>query len=70
MIICITGVFDVYERGIFKEKRFMVSHGIDSNTGKTVILPNEHPAKLGAIIDSEYNEWVIHDSNTKDSNQS
>ena len=61
MIICITGIFKVYERGRVKEERFMVSHGVDTNTGRNVILPNEHPSSLGAILDPEYGEWIIYD---------
>lgn len=63
MIICICGLFEVYDRHgrpIGREE-FMVSHGIDDRTGRTVILPNEHPAKLGARLDRTLMEWVLNE---------
>lgn len=63
MIICVTGMFDMYDRhGIpTGHKELLVSHGIDMNTDKTVILPCEHPAKIGARFDGELGEWVLDD---------
>lgn len=59
-IICIADWFDVINRGINTgRKEYVVSHGIDEDTGRHVILPSEHPSKLGAKIDPEINEWVI-----------
>lgn len=61
MIICITGWFDKYDHNGIKtgQKEFIVSHGIDMNTGRTVILPCEHPSKLGANLHPTYNEYVL-----------
>lgn len=61
MIIVITGMFPVYDRnGIGTgEKEFTASHGIDYDTGQTVILPCEHPAKLGAEYDDKLGEWIL-----------
>lgn len=60
-IICITGFFDVtdYRGRPTGKKELLVSHGVDEDTGKTVILPCEHPARLGAKIDLELNEYVL-----------
>lgn len=56
MIIVVT----IYER---KEKtgrtELVASHGVCYETGNTVILPNEHPSKLGAKYDESLCEWVI-----------
>lgn len=61
MIICITGMFDVYgDDGVKTGKsEFVVSHGVDYYTGKTVILPNEHPVAIGAVYSREIGEWVV-----------
>jgi len=63
MIICITGNFDVYDAHGYKtgRKEFVVSHGVDYETDKVVILPSEHPTRLGAQWDSDLQEWVIYD---------
>jgi hypothetical protein len=37
----------------------VVSHGIDPDTGKTIILPQESPEKIGAAFDHNIGEWVI-----------
>jgi hypothetical protein len=42
-------------------ERLVVSHGIDESTGKTVILPSEHPSALGAVFDADLGEYVIDD---------
>lgn len=58
-IICVTGFFPIYDKnGAERGVEFVVSHGIDE-LGRTVILPSEHPAKLGAKLDREIMEWVI-----------
>lgn len=62
MIILITGYFDKYDRNGHKtgEKEFVVSHGIDLETGKMVILPCDPPHTFrGAYIDSDIGEWVL-----------
>jgi hypothetical protein len=62
-VICITGTFDVLKRGVpTGAKEFVVSHGINEETGRTVILPTEHPAQLGAKFDRQLHEWVLEDS--------
>jgi hypothetical protein len=62
MIVLICGAFDIYRKGIKTgEKEFVVSHGIDSETMKTVILPSEHPARLGGRWDQQLMEWVLDD---------
>lgn len=59
-IICITGDFAIYDGGVPTGKtEFVVSHGVDEDTGRNIILPSEHPAKLGAKFDLELGEWVI-----------
>jgi hypothetical protein len=59
-ILCITGWFDTYKDGIKTgKKEFLVSHGVDMETGKVVILPNEHPSVLGAFKHQESGEWII-----------
>ena len=40
-------------------KESIASHGIDADTGKSVILPNELPGLLGATFDNDIGEWVI-----------
>ena len=60
MIVCITGTFDVYKGAIKVGKEFVVSHGIDE-FGNTVILPSEHPAKLGAVFNNQLGEYVIYE---------
>ncbi len=37
----------------------IVSHGINSTTDKTVILPPETPETLGAVFDSKIGEYVL-----------
>jgi len=37
----------------------IVSHGISIASGKTVILPSEHPSTLGAVFDPEIREYLI-----------
>lgn len=61
-VVCVTGTFPIIHRGIDTgQKEFVVSHGIDMDTGRNVILPSEHPAKLGARYDKDLMEWVIAD---------
>jgi hypothetical protein len=55
-IICITGWFRNQDT---KAREFLVSHGIEEGTLKSVILPSEHPSRLGAGFDAELGEWVI-----------
>lgn len=58
MIELVTGWFYEDEHSSVGNKKFMVSHGVDWNTGKTVILPNEHPRDLGGFEIKPYG-WFI-----------
>lgn len=42
-----------------RKKELIVSHGINSTTNETIILPNVNPTELGAIYDSELCEWIL-----------
>jgi hypothetical protein len=58
--IVITGLFETRDRFHMPAgKKFMVSHGIDEDTGRNVILPNESPIALGAKYDEDIGEWVL-----------
>ena len=61
MIILITGWFPKYDRNGYEtgEKEFIVSHGYDTETGKTVITSCDHPARMGGVFNSDIGEWVI-----------
>lgn len=61
-IICITGTFPVYNRGVKVGEEFVVSHGVEEDTLRNVILPSEHPSRLGAKFDPIINEWVLEDN--------
>ena len=60
-IICITGIFPIFgSRGEHTGRtEFVVSHGIDEDTNRHVILPSEAPQRLGAVFDDELKEWVL-----------
>lgn len=59
-IVLVTGYFAVYDhRGVKIREEFGTSHGIDEDTGRTVITSGEHPAVLGAKFDPELQEWVL-----------
>jgi hypothetical protein len=61
MIVLITGTFPVYKQGIKVGTEFVVSHGIDLDTDRHVILPCEHPSRIeGAKMHPELG-WVIED---------
>lgn len=63
MILLVTGWFPVYDNfGYTGEKVFGVDHGIDLDTGRTVVLPELHPKELGAKFNDELQEWVIYDT--------
>lgn len=60
MIIIVADWFPIYKDGIRTgEKEYVASHGVDLNTGRTVIVSTEHPVKLGAKMDHDLGEWVI-----------
>lgn len=60
-IICITGHFPIYDRNGFDtgDTEFVVSHGVDEETGKTIVLTNVHPSLIGAKWDKDLGEYVI-----------
>jgi hypothetical protein len=63
-IILVTGFFQKYGRDgqeLVGQTEFLTSHGIDVDTGKTVIVQSEHPKSLGAKFDYEIGEWVLED---------
>lgn len=39
--------------------QIIVSHGIDSDTGRNVILPQETPERLGAVFDPSLGEYIL-----------
>lgn len=54
MIICVTGMYPVYDDdGLEDGRQFMVSHGYDPETDRTYPLPSVHPRELG--LDSMMN---------------
>lgn len=62
MIVLITHwVRDEDQNGIpYGAEKLRVSHGIDVDTDKAIIMSNEHPESLGAVFDPELMEWVIY----------
>ena len=61
-IILISSWFPKYDKSWFEtgKKEFLVSHGIDEDTGRNVILPCEPPQYFeDAKFDSELNEWYL-----------
>jgi hypothetical protein len=42
-------------------KETIVSDGIDLDTGRTVVLPQERPEQLGGVLDRDFREYVIRD---------
>ncbi len=62
--ILITGWFDIYDQNCIKtgEKEFVVSHGIDEDTGRIVIVQSVPPLDItGSYYDDTIDEWVIGD---------
>lgn len=60
MIILVTGWFPIYDKGIDTgKKEFVVSHGVDVDTGRDVILQSVPPERLGAKYNMEIGEWVL-----------
>jgi len=62
MIILVTGWFSQYDSNGYPtgKKEFLVSHGYDTITDRTVILPCEPPNRFpGARFNAELGEWVI-----------
>lgn len=39
---------------------FVVSHGVDEDTGRTVVVDGgSHPLEYGAVFDEQLNDWVL-----------
>lgn len=61
-IVCITTTVPVMRNGLETgDRQFVVSHGIEEDTGRSITLPSEHPASIGAVLDRQLNEWVLDD---------
>lgn len=62
-VICICKNFPILDRyGYPTDKtELVIDSAFDADTGKAVIVPIEHPSRLGAVFDSEWGEWVIQD---------
>lgn len=59
-IILVTGFFSVFDSyGTEIDKEFVVSHGVDEETGRNVVVQCEHPTRLGAKFDTDLQEWVL-----------
>jgi hypothetical protein len=71
MILLVTGWFDIYgEHGYpTGEKEFVVSHGVNLETGRNVVLPCDHPNRLGAVYDHDRCSWVIPDKKERELNE-
>lgn len=62
MILLITGNYPVEDHLPGPpEYEFVVSHGVDLETGCNIVLPQDHPIALGAVYDKGYGEWVLKD---------
>jgi hypothetical protein len=59
MILLIV-ITEMNERTHKREQIF--SHGINLETGQTIVLPCEHPIRLGGVFDPDLGEYVIHDN--------
>lgn len=51
-----------------KMESLVASHGVSADTGRTVILSNEHPSRLGAVFNSRIGEYVIYELDTEKEN--
>lgn len=58
MIVLITTLVWNESRNVHE---LLVSHGIDYNTGKTIILPCDPPHMLGGKFNKDLQEWVLYD---------
>ena len=61
MVIVIAGLFEKEGKNGIKtgHKKYVASHGYDLDSGNLVVLPPEHPTKLGAVKHPEL-DWVIY----------
>ena len=37
----------------------VVSHGVEIDSGRIVILPNDSPEDIGAVFDAQLSEYVL-----------
>lgn len=60
-MIIIAGWFDAYggHCRLSGKKEYVASHGVDTETGRNVIVSGDHPSKLGAEFHEGMGEWVI-----------
>lgn len=42
------------------KEELITSHGVNYETGATIILPCEHPLSLGGVKNSRLGSWVIY----------
>jgi hypothetical protein len=65
-VILVTDWFDVLDSygNPTGEKEFLVSHGINEDTGNIVITSQDHPKDLGAIFDKEILAYVLEEKNS------
>lgn len=43
-------------------QRLVASHGVDLDTGRAFVVPQDHPSTLGARWDSDLGEFVLGDA--------
>lgn len=61
MIFLICNYYEIYDNGVpTGNKELIVSHGVDSDTLKNVVLPQVSPMDLGAKRDNS-GEWYLPD---------
>ena len=61
VIIVVTGWYPIYDmHGLpTGEKEHLVSHGIDTETDQTVVLPQVPPSECGCVYDINIGEYVL-----------
>lgn len=61
MIFLICNYYEIYDNGVpTGSKELIVSHGVDSDTLRNVVLPQVSPMDLGAKRDNS-GEWYLSD---------
>ena len=62
MIVLYTWIFPIYDKfGVKVGQEFVVSHGYDTDTGRSVVVECRHPREIGAYFHSVIGEWVLFD---------
>jgi hypothetical protein len=54
-------VVNIEKDSVSGRGREVVSHGIEHDTGHSVVLPNVHPNEVGAEFDPRFGEYIIRD---------